>query len=497
MCQVLCLIALLVLSAGLKVSAAERPNIILLMGDDHGWDETHYNGHPHLQTPALDAMAAHGLRLDHFYSAHPSCSPTRGSVLTGRHPNRYGVFAPGWSIRSQEVTIAHLLIRAGYDCAHFGKWHLGPVKASSPTNPGKMGFDHWLSHDNFFELNPELSRDGGPPEPYRGDGSEVLIDEAISYLSAEGRTSRPFCLVIWYGSPHEPYSGLPADLALYDDVPAQYNDRTVRVTSNETGEQVKRPIGDVLRERYAEITAMDRSIGRLRGWLKENDLRDNTLVWYCGDNGSWQDGIVTASLRGYKGTVYQGGVLVPGVIEWPARVTQPAVCEANAVTSDVLPTLCDLLDLPLPDRPLDGQSIAAAFDGEMTGRDNPICFWNFSTGGGKLSGLEPYYTAEVQAGTTPLVKKLGGRFTRNFRSLRIPQTDKRFFEGARAILDQPYKLVVHGGLGGADVQLFNLDNDPAEQHNLADEQPNRAAELKQRLLDWQTSVLASLTEADY
>ena len=76
-----------------------RPNIILLMGDDHGWEETGYNGHPHLKTPALDAMAAAGLRLDHFYSAHPSCSPTRGSVLTGRHPNRYGTFAPGWSIR--------------------------------------------------------------------------------------------------------------------------------------------------------------------------------------------------------------------------------------------------------------------------------------------------------------------------------------------------------------------------------------------------------------
>ena len=139
---------------------AELPNIILCMGDDHGWDETGYNGHPHLKTPVLDEMAASGLRLDRFYSAHPSCSPTRGSVMTGRHPNRYGTFAPNYSLRSEEVTIAHLLSKLGYACGHFGKWHLGPVKAASPTNPGAMGFDEWLSHDNFFELNPTFSRNG-------------------------------------------------------------------------------------------------------------------------------------------------------------------------------------------------------------------------------------------------------------------------------------------------------------------------------------------------
>ena len=93
--------------------AAEHPNIILLMGDDHGWDETGYNGHPHLKTPVLDQMAATGLRLDRFYSAHPSCSPTRVSVITGRHPNRCGTFAPNFSIRPEEISVATILKRAG------------------------------------------------------------------------------------------------------------------------------------------------------------------------------------------------------------------------------------------------------------------------------------------------------------------------------------------------------------------------------------------------
>src|SRR4029077_7064123 len=138
------------------IACAASPNIVLLMGDDHGWEETGYHGHPHVKTPVLDEIATTGLRFDRFYSAHPSCSPTRGSFLTGRHPNRFGTFAPGWSCRPEEITLAHVLRKAGYHCDHFGKWHVGAVKASSPVNPGAMGFHEWLSHDNFFELNPSL-----------------------------------------------------------------------------------------------------------------------------------------------------------------------------------------------------------------------------------------------------------------------------------------------------------------------------------------------------
>jgi len=166
--------SLLLLGISLRAKQT-KPNIILLMGDDHGWEEVGYNGHPYVKTPNLDKMAAAGLRLDNFY-AQPSCSPTRGSVLTGRHPNRYGIFRPGYSIRPKEITIAHLLKDAGYATAHFGKWHVGPVKQSSPTSPGVMGFEHWLSHDNFFEMDPVFSLNGGPPKKIYGESSEILID---------------------------------------------------------------------------------------------------------------------------------------------------------------------------------------------------------------------------------------------------------------------------------------------------------------------------------
>ena len=263
---VTCLAALLLTLAPAR--AADPPNVILLMGDDHGWEETGYNGHAWLQTPVLDTMAASGLRLDRFYAGHPSCSPTRGSVLTGRHPVRYGTFTPNWSIRPEEITIAHVLGDAGYATGHFGKWHVGPVKADSPTSPGAMGFDEWLSHDNFFELNPTLSRNGAEPERFEGESSQIIVDETIRFIEKAADDGKPFLAVVWFGSPHEPYSGLPEDLALYDDLPAKYAEKTVTLTSNETGHQIQRPLRDVLRERYAEITAMDRAIGALRDYLE-------------------------------------------------------------------------------------------------------------------------------------------------------------------------------------------------------------------------------------
>jgi hypothetical protein len=162
---------------------------------------------------------------------------------------------------------------AGYYCGHFGKWHVGPVKAASPTSPGAMGFHEWVSHDNFFEMDPSLSRNGGPPEVFEGEGSEVIIERDAAFIDRARRQGKPFFAVVWFGSPHEPYSGLPEDLALYDDLPAKYTDRTVRLTSNETGLPVERPLGDVLRERYAEITAMDRAIGTLRDYLAREGLR--------------------------------------------------------------------------------------------------------------------------------------------------------------------------------------------------------------------------------
>lgn len=488
------ILSLVVIALATFTITAAQPNIILLMGDDHGWEETGYNGHPHVKTPVLDEIAATGLRFNRFYAGHPSCSPTRGSVLTGRHPNRYGTFSPGYSLRPEEITVAHRLREAGYATGHFGKWHVGPVKKSSPTNPGAMGFDEWLSHDNFFELNPMLSRNGGPPKQYMGESSEIIIDDTILFIDKAMTAKKPFFTIVWFGSPHEPYSGLPEDLALYDNLPEKYAKKTVSLTSNKTGGRTKRPLRDVLRERYAEITAMDRAIGKLRRYLKRTGLRENTLLWYCGDNGTPSSGEAESPLRGRKGMMYEGGIRVPGVIEWPARLAKPRVSDVNAVTSDMLPTLCALVGQSLPARPLDGINLVPLIDGEMTERPSPICFWSYVIPKERRGKLKPYIDPELQKGTTPLVKLMRGIPTRNFVNYHQPAVTEADYHGARTILDNRYKFHV---TAKGKQELYDLMEDPAEEKELSESRPEVARELAKQMKAWQESVLKSLAGADY
>lgn len=487
---IICLLGMPLFAAETS-STRDAPNIVLLMGDDHGWEETGYNGHPQLQTPVLDEMARSGVQFDRFYAGHSSCSPTRGSVLTGRHPNRYGTFTPGRSIRPQEITIANIAGNAGYATGHFGKWHLGPVKAGSPTNPGAMGFDEWFSHDNFFELNPHLSRNGGPPIRYEGEGSKIVINDTIRFIDESTKQNKPFLAVVWFGSPHEPYSGLEEDLALYDDLPEKFANKTVSLTSNKTGLRVKRPLRDVLRERYAEITAMDRAIGDLRKYLDRKDLRENTILWYCGDNGTPPSGLAESPLRGMKGQMYEGGIRVPGVIEWPARITTARSTTISSVTSDILPTICELVSQPLPNRPLDGISIVDIIDGNMKTRPQPIGFWSFASG---ERGKHPYIDPALQEGTTPLVKLMGGIPTRNFRNNHHPSIIDKDYDGERTILDDRYKFLVSKN---GEAQLYDLSDDPAETKNLVTSKPEIAKKMKRQMRQWQMSVLNSLMESDY
>jgi len=474
------------------------PNIVLLLGDDHGWDETAYNGHPYLQTPVLDEMASKGLKMNRFYSASPVCSPTRGSIITGRHPNRYGTFTPGYSIRPEEISVAQIMKNAGYVTAHFGKWHLGPVKASSPTNPGAMGFDEWLSHDNFFEMDPPLSRNGADPQIFKGEGSDVVVSEAIKFIEKAKENNQPFFVVIWYGSPHEPYSGLPGDLSLYADLPEDFGNRKVKLTSNETGKQIERPQREVLIERFAEITAMDRSIGQMRDFLERENLKDNTLLWYFGDNGTPQEGNATVPFRGQKGNVYEGGIRVPSVLEWPKRISNALVSEVNSVSTDVLPTLCEIIGHPLPNRPIDGISLMPMLEGNMQERPTAIAFWNGRERQEEGFTTEPYINPELQKGTTPLVKLMGDIATRNFRNYHHPDIQEQDFSGPRALLDNRFKLVIHGDTGDDALrELFDILDDPAEEINLIEKEAVVAGNMEKQLQDWQQSVLQSLLGEDY
>lgn len=480
-----------------KVVGSELPNIVLMMGDDHGWEETGYNGHPYIKTPVLDQMAASGLRLDNFYAGHPTCSPTRGSFLTGRHPNRYGTFTPNFSMRPEEISIAHIASQAGYQSAHFGKWHVGPVKKASPTSPGAMGFDQWLSHDNFFELNPTLSRNGGPPERIEGEGSEVIAREAIAFMRRAESLGKPYMAVIWFGSPHEPYSGLDKDLRLYDNLPKELADKKVRLTSNETGRPVQRPQKDVLRERYAEITAMDRSIGFVRDYLQETQQYNNTLLLYCGDNGTPQEAVAESPLRGQKGQLYEGGIRVPGVVEWPNQITAPRTTSFTSSTSDLLPTICSIVGADLPARPVDGVDLMPMISGEASSRPQPLYFWAYDVKHESAGEPQPYIPDELQSGTTPLVKLMGNIATRNFRNFVHPQIAEEDYRGSFAMIDGDYKLMIRKTASEERMEMYDLRKDRGETIDISGANGRRASEMRTAAQKWQASALNSLTGADY
>jgi arylsulfatase A-like enzyme len=196
--------------------------------------------------------------------------------------------------------------------------------------------------------------------------------------------------------------------------------------------------------------------------------------------------------------MYEGGVRVPGVIEWPARLREPRVSNVNSVTSDMLPTLCEAAGQPLPDRPLDGISLVPLFDGKMQERPSPIFFWSFQTGRAFAGESKPYIDLELQEGTTPLVKMMDGRYTRTFRNLHYPEISEQDFGGARAVLNNRFKLVVDAQSGNkSTTELFDLTSDPGEEHNLMESHREIAEKMEGQLCDWQQSVLESLTGADY
>ncbi len=461
----------------LPIAAAQRPNIVLVLADDQGWGETGYNGHPHLKTPILDEMASAGLRFDRFYAAAPNCSPTRTSILTGRHPNRSGVFAPNHTTRPQEITIAQVLRESGYRTGHFGKWHVGAVKAASPTNPARLGYDEYLAHDNFFELDPPMSRNGAPPQVVRGESSEVCVDAAVSFLeSVLSEGSDPFFVTLWFGSPHSPYRALPPDTKLYRHLS-----------------------GVDLANRFAEITAMDRALGRFRRWLREQGVAGNTLLWFMSDNGITVEGIPedqraglhNGGWRGHKGSLYEGGLRVPAIIEWPLAIKAPRRTSVPVVTSDILPTLLGLvgLDHPAPQRPLDGIDITALIvSNELEERPEPIGFWRFDRSTEVENGR--WMDAELTRGTTPTTRNPGIDFV-NFKH---PVARIKDFGGVAAWMDGRYKLV---RVASEETELYDLVDDPREETDLAARMPLRTASMVKDLESWQRSVERSLAGGDY
>jgi len=441
-----------------KTRGVAGPNIILCMADDLGWADTGFNGNSIIKTPSLDAMAEAGLRFTRFYSAAPVCSPTRGSCLTGRHPYRYGItFANVGHMPKDEVTLAEVLKAQEYTTGHFGKWHLGtltktekdsnrggPRGAKHYSPPWENGFDVCFSTEAKVPTwdpmkKPESNEPYGTyywkedgtraTENLEGDDSRVIMDRVVPFIRKAATQRKPFLTVVWFHTPHLPVIAG----AKYRKMYSQYSEDEQHY--------------------YGCITAMDEQIGRLRRELRELDITNSTMVWFCSDNGpegkDGRSGRTRGSagiLRGRKRSLFEGGVRVPALLEWPARIKGGRVADIPCCTSDYFPTVLNILDINMKGhpKPIDGVSLLPLFEGKMTKRPVPIAFESGS---------------------------------------QVSLTDNRH--------------KIHSRNKGKTYMLFDLIKDPGEKKDLSGEKPQILKSMKAALQIWRKSCKDSLAGKDY
>lgn len=446
---------------------ADMPNVVLILADDLGWGDVGFHDNDVIITPHLDGMAATGLELTRFYTSSSICSPTRASLLTGRHPYRTGIWAAHTNgMRTAEETIAELLEDEGYRTGFFGKWHLGHLEAER-ANGNNRGFysPPWIhGYQETFATqsavptyNPTENpvgwrgREAGPwktdglpyltgqgekvTENLEGDDSRIIMDRAVPFIQDAVEQDKPFFATIWFHTPHEPVYAGPRHLAMYEHL-------------------------DSLDQRhfYGAITAMDEQIGRLIAHLEQLGVSENTFILFTSDNGASgpavRQGVASSGpFRGTKHTHYEGGIRVPTVAYWPETI-EPGQNAAVSSTVDFLPTVAEIVGIDwetlLDDRPIDGVSLKnVLLEGEET---------------------EERYVVS------------------GYRRLNDG------YDGI-ALIDGRWKLHRHRENG--ELTLFDLEEDPYETTDLSQEKPELVAAMAVLLSEWEDDVERSAMGADY
>jgi arylsulfatase A len=428
-------------------ATAPRPNFLIVLCDDLGYGDLACFGHPVIQTPNLDRLAAEGIRLTNCYAAAANCSPARTGLMTGRTPYRVGIhnwipmFSP-MHVSEREITVATLLRNAGYDTCQTGKWHLnGQFNLPGQPQPSDHGFNHWFSTQNNAlpsHKNPDnFVRNGQPVGLLEGYSAQLVADEAIGWLRDTRDRSKPFFLYLCFHEPHEPIATDPRFSGLYS-----YPDDPSHA------------------EHHGNVTQMDYAFGRLSAALDELGLRDSTLLFFTSDNGPAITNIhphgSPGPLREKKGHVYEGGIRVPGIIRWPGHAAPGSVCEEPISGVDVLPTFCSLGGAPLPsDRAIDGASFLPIFEGKPIQRTTPL-YWQFN-----------------YAPTAPKVAMRIGDW-KILASLNQPD-----FKPGADITAERQQSIKQAKL--ATFELYNLRNDVGETTDLSQAEPQRLKDMSAQL----------------
>ena len=332
-------------------AVAKQPNIVVLLCDDLGYGDLSSFGHPIIETKNLDKLAESGIKLTNFYSAAPVCSPSRVGLLTGRSPNRAGVydFIPGLKksednrdlvhLQAHEVTIPALLKSVGYATCLVGKWHCSSrFNSDKQPQPNDFGFDYWMAtHNNAgpSHKNPKnFVRNRQKVGEIKGFSSQIIVDEAIDWLEKK-ENDNPFFLEVAFHEPHEP-------IASPEDLVQKY---LPKAKNREEAEY------------FANVENVDIAVGRLVAYLEKNNS-ENTLIVFSSDNGpetlmryyrAKKSYGTPGELKGMKLWTNEAGFRVPGIISWVGKNNFSGTSDAVVSSLDFLPTFCELAGAKLPD----------------------------------------------------------------------------------------------------------------------------------------------------
>jgi arylsulfatase A-like enzyme len=434
--------AVLCLACVQKVSAAERPNILIIFSDDMAYGDVSCYGGSLVPTPNIDRLAREGTRFTEFYVAAPICSPSRAGLITGMYPSRWqirtylqtraGNRAAGQAdyLDPQAPSLVRTLKQAGYTTAHIGKWHLGGGR--DVTNAplfAAYGYDEHVGTYESPEPDPNITATDWIWSPQdkikRWNRSAYFVDKTLDFVSRN--REKPWFVNFWPDDVHTPW------------VPKEANARK-KDSQNRSPEELRLVLAEY-----------DRQVGRLMQGLRKLGAETNTLVIFSSDNGPSPDfsgNSRSLGMRGQKGTLYEGGVRMPFIVRWPGHTPVGRIDRDTVINAiDLFPSLCQVAGAPLPQGvAFDGEDISSAFFGKKTVRKAPMV-WEFG-------GINP---------SRP--------------SRRSPPY---------AIRDGKWKFLVKADGSGAE--LYDLETDRNETRNLADTHPQIAKRLQQTVLKWRETL---------
>ena len=428
-------------------NAAQKPNVIFIFADDLGYGDLGCYGHPYAKTPALDRLAKEGTRFTQAYVTGVTCCPSRTGLMTGKHPATFQKYMADFGF-GDRVTITELLQKNGYRTGHFGKWHIGPTE-----KPGTYGI-------KVIQGKPD--RNAGVDRATLGRDA-YLIDGAIKFLKANAKEKQPFYMNVWGHISHFPVQPAKHFADRFKDV---------KVDEAKFGPELRKKFAECralggnvdegMRNYLGDVFSMDQGIGRLLKVVDELGLRENTIVIFSSDHGpapvkladdrNKQPSRIAAArnmlgsagpFRGGKHNQYEGGVRVPFIIRWPGHVPANRVNNTSVISFiDWLPTICKLTGTKNSMDDLDGENMADVWLGAKRTRTRPL-FWRVSSANGQVSIRDDNWKYH------------------HFRKQR----------------------------GGP--QLYDLSNDPAESHNLAEAHPEVVRQLHIKIDEWVEILPAS------